>query len=164
VLHADNTLVSGDYPFYLKKAITDEYPNVIPLFAQGTSGNTSTRYFRRSQSFQEAERMGRILGNAAVKAIAQAGWRSQVKLAAISRESTFVYRDLPPLSQAQDNASLLSERVQALTASNASPLEVWNETLKLYGAEDILAYTLLKSRGELPALAVDETEPEIQAF
>ena len=64
VLHADNTLISADYVGYTRVAIAEKYPKAVFGFVQGCSGNQSTRYFRHGQTFEEAERIGRAIGNA----------------------------------------------------------------------------------------------------
>ena len=58
VLQSDNTLVSADYPGYIRKYLQEKKPGLEFLFLQGTAGNQSSRYFRRSQTFAEAERIG----------------------------------------------------------------------------------------------------------
>lgn len=55
-LHSDNFLVSADYPGYIRKYLDRTKPGMVFLFAQGTSGNQSPRYFRSGKTFTEAER------------------------------------------------------------------------------------------------------------
>ena len=63
VLGADNLLYSGDFISFtndtLKKCVSSEF---IPLFLNGAAGDQSTRFVRRSQSVEEAKRIGKILG------------------------------------------------------------------------------------------------------
>ena len=61
-LHAENVLVSADYPGYFRRFMQFAYPECITLFAQGTSGNQSSRYHRVAQNFEEAARVGTTLG------------------------------------------------------------------------------------------------------
>ncbi len=58
VLHEDSSLVSADYPGYIRKYLSQKKPALNLLFMQGTSGDQSTRYFRKGQSFTEAKRVG----------------------------------------------------------------------------------------------------------
>jgi hypothetical protein len=171
VLHADNTLVSADYPGYLKAVLEDRFPGSIALFAQGASGNQSTRYFRSAQTFEEAERVGRTLGDQAAKVLTGAHWMSRAALVVSSREARFIYRELPPVPDARQAVEKARNAVQQLEdARNSgkggpdSALGLWNAKLRLFGAEDILAYAILEEKDSRPALAVDETEPEIQVL
>lgn len=68
-LHEDNLLVTADYPGYLRSYLEGVFPGAAVGFAQGTSGDQSSRYFRQGQSFEEAERVGVLMGRAAEKII-----------------------------------------------------------------------------------------------
>ncbi len=57
-LHANNTLVTADYPCYIKRYFQFAEPDALVLFMQGSSGNQSSRYHRVEQSFEEAARAG----------------------------------------------------------------------------------------------------------
>ncbi len=57
-LHANNTLVTADYPCYINRYFHFAEPEALVLFMQGSSGNQSSRYHRVEQSFEEAARAG----------------------------------------------------------------------------------------------------------
>ncbi len=57
-LHAENTLVTADYPCYINRYFHFAEPDALVLFMQGSSGNQSSRYHRVEQSFEEAARAG----------------------------------------------------------------------------------------------------------
>ena len=67
ILHADNLLVSADYPGYIREYLTKNKPGAILLFAQGATGDQSSRYFRKEQTFEEAKRFGYTIGSEAEK-------------------------------------------------------------------------------------------------
>lgn len=62
VLSADNLQYSADFPGAARQSIRERYPNAVPLFVNGAAGNISTRFHRREQSFEEAARLGGLLG------------------------------------------------------------------------------------------------------
>ena len=68
VLHEDSTLVSGDFPamgrVYLQKALGSAVPI---LHSNGAAGNQSPRHCVKGQTFDEAIRLGTILGQAVEK-------------------------------------------------------------------------------------------------
>ena len=73
-IHEWSEVCTADYPGYLKLQLEELEPNAITGFAQGASGNQSSRYYRKGESFDEAERVGRVLGKAAHTVIEKAEW------------------------------------------------------------------------------------------
>jgi neutral ceramidase len=62
VLGADCRLYSADLPGAARKTIRSAYPEAVALYLNGAAGNVSTRFTRRSQTFDEVERLGGLLG------------------------------------------------------------------------------------------------------
>ncbi len=60
-------LYSADFPGAARDRIRREYPSTICLYLNGAAGNISTRFTRQSQTFEEVERLGNLLGDHAVK-------------------------------------------------------------------------------------------------
>ena len=60
VLHADNTLVSADFPGATARAL-EQGKVKMALFLNGAAGDMSTRFTRRSADFDEVERIGGLL-------------------------------------------------------------------------------------------------------
>ena len=54
-IHEWSEVCTADYPGYLKLQLEELEPNAITGFAQGASGNQSSRYYRKGESFDEAE-------------------------------------------------------------------------------------------------------------
>ena len=71
LLQYDNLLVSADYPGYLREYIKTKKPEAEFLFAQGATGDQSSRYFRNSETFDEAKRFGYSIGEEADKILNQ---------------------------------------------------------------------------------------------
>ncbi len=72
VLSADNLEYSADFPGAARRRIYERYPNAVCLFVNGAAGNVSTRFQRRSQTFEEVERLGRRLGDRVIELLADA--------------------------------------------------------------------------------------------
>ncbi len=66
VLSANCRLYSADLPGAARAAIRLAYPDAVALYLNGAAGNVSTRFTRRSQSFEEVERLGGLLGECAL--------------------------------------------------------------------------------------------------
>jgi len=75
-IHEWSNVCTADYPCYVKLQLEEMEPGVIVGFAQGTSGNQSSRYYRQGESYDEAERVGRILGKAAHTVLDKAVWQN----------------------------------------------------------------------------------------
>lgn len=69
VLGAENLEYSADFPGAARRRIHERYPNAVCLFVNGAAGNISTRFSRHSQSFEETERLGRLLGDHVVELV-----------------------------------------------------------------------------------------------
>jgi hypothetical protein len=54
---------SADFPGAARRRIRARFPNTICLYLNGAAGNISTRFTRRSQTFDEVDRLGNLLGD-----------------------------------------------------------------------------------------------------
>lgn len=61
VLHDDNLKISADIPGYVNQYLSDKYDMV--MFYNGSAGDISTRFTRKSSDFNEVERLGKILAD-----------------------------------------------------------------------------------------------------
>ena len=61
VLGYKNLLISADFPGVVKATLNKIYPDTVFMYTNGASGDVSTRFTRREQTFNEAERLGNIL-------------------------------------------------------------------------------------------------------
>ena len=163
-LHSDNFLVSADYPGYIRKYFQTVRPDMIFLFAQGTSGNQSPRYFRSGKTFTEAERVGTAIGREADRILAEMTLSSEVSLLVKSTEADVDVRELPEKAEAEAQATQQKRTWDEVKASGAPERDVWNVELRFLGAEDTLGYVLLKERGREPELLVEEMPVEVQVI
>lgn len=164
VLHADNTLVSADYPGYIRKFLSREKPEMITLFMQGTSGNQSTRYFRKGQTFEEAERIGTEIGKEANRVLNSMKMANSAQLLVKSAEVNVKIREFPTIKEAEKAVHEAKEKYNNLKATNAPYIEVQNANLKLLGAEDLLGYILMLEKSQKIELLEDEVPVEIQVI
>jgi hypothetical protein len=134
------------------------------LFAQGTSGNQSTRYFRTGQTFGEARRIGTEIGGAAIRALKDMALSGNARLAVSMMELDPELRILPGRNEAERDVAKAREALKSLQAGNAPYIGTRNAELRLLGAEDILGYVLLGERGIKPDLLANELPLELQAF
>lgn len=160
-LHSDNFMVSADYPGYIRKYLNDKKPGSNFLFAQGTSGNQSSRYFRSGPTFTEAERVGIMIGKEVINVLNKMKISSQLSLIVKSKEIDIELRKLPNKIEAQRRVSKLKAEWDRIKSTKASDRDIWNAELRFLGAEDTLGMVLLQEQGKLNILN-DELPVEIQ--
>ncbi len=82
VLHEDSTLVSGDFPAmarrWLQRHVVGE--NCPVLHHTGPCGNQSPRHVTVANTFEEAQRLGEILGRAVAEVIASIDYTAEITL------------------------------------------------------------------------------------
>jgi len=152
-LHSDNFLVSADYPAYIRRYISFVYPEAIFLFAQGASGNQSSRYFRNGQNFEEAARAGTTLGTAVCDCIKGLRWDGNPEIKSESFELDLPMKKYPPIAEA---AAFVKEREAKFEAAKATGdyIKTWNAELELFGAQNTYQFSIMSESGyvspELP--------------
>jgi hypothetical protein len=137
---------------------------MVFLFAQGTSGNQSPRYFRSGKTFAEAERVGTAIGREADRVLGEMQLSSEVPLLAASTDVAVEVRKLPERAEAEARAAALKKEWEEVKASGAPERDVWNAELRFLGAEDTLGYVLMEEQGQKLELLVDEMPVEVQVL
>ena len=169
-IHEWSNVCTADYPAYLKQQLEELEPGVIVGFAQGTSGNQSSRYYRQGESYDEAERVGRTLGKAAHAALEKIEWQDTLTIAAAQDEIEVELRDFGTeealrAQVAHDEAIYKDLYARYGKSTNREEYYLWqNANLKLLGSEDQLGYVLMRKRGVKIELLEDEVPAEVQVF
>lgn len=162
VIQSESTVVTADYPGYIRRYMKFSKPGMITLFAQGTSGDQSTRYFRDGQNFEEACRIGTSIGMEAGRVLDNMKLSPTAELVVKSMEVDLELRTLPDKNVAQENVRKAETALERLKGENAPYVDVRTAELKLLGAEDILGYVLLREKGIKPDLLADDLPAEVQ--
>lgn len=142
-LHAENTMVTADYPAYIRRYFYFAKPEAVVMFAQGTSGDQSSRYHRVGQDFEEAARVGTTIAIEVDRVLKEAVFADEVNLA----YHGFVVESLPmktypPVEEtvkAKEAAEAYYESVKDkdyITARNAE--------LAMFGAQNNYYYSKLQ--------------------
>lgn len=169
VLHEDSTLFSGDFPHYARLAIREHVGRQIPVgYHTGPAGDQSPRRFVTGQTFAEAERLGRMLGEAARDAIDGLGpsaWQAAPELGgALSR----VQLPRNPVRRLEDAQALLEScraEYDRLVREGAPRSEIRTAECAIFGAEGSLALAQASREGRLDArLAEGYGSAEVQVL
>jgi hypothetical protein len=163
-LHSDNFFVSADYPGALRAYLNEKHPDTVVLFAQGTSGNQSPRYFRNGKTWDEAVRVGSAIAQEADRVLGTMEYKSDVKLLCVSTETDLEIRDLPPIDTAQAAVDQATQNWENLKKTSNVERDIWNAELLKLGAENTLAFAMIKDQFGENALGLGDLPIEIQVI
>ena len=151
VLHEDSALVSADFPHYARQHLRERFGKQLTvLYQMGPSGNQSPRFFVRGQTFAEAERLGRQLGQAVVASLERltaADFDRECELRAVLRPVDLPPRPMPPVADAQAILAQCRAEYHRLQQQRATPPEVRTAECAVFGAEGTLTLARLNAGG-----------------
>jgi hypothetical protein len=160
VLHEDSTLYSADFPGmtrqYLQEHLLGKECTVV--YHTGPSGNQSPRHVTKANTFDEAARLGGLLGQAILNALNTACYSDSMKLSAARAEVTFPRRTIPTAEQAEEHYRNSTERLENLRRADADPREARTAECDWFGAEETLALARAVAEGRHEA-AIDSVLP-----
>jgi len=134
VLGYQNLFFSADYPGAARTTLRRIYPDTVFLYTNGASGDISTRFTRRDQSFGEVERMARILSGEVLKVMQMTVTQESVPLRAWIVPVDLKFRPFPPADEAQREVQRLQAELKRLKAAGASHGEIRRATTRVEGA------------------------------
>jgi hypothetical protein len=134
VLGYQNLLLSADYPGAARSTLRQIYPDTVFLYTNGASGDVSTRFTRRDQSFAEVERMGRLLAGETLKVMQTTKAQPEAKLGSRLTQLEFRFRQFPPSNVAQRELERLQSELEVLKAAQASHGEIRQAITRVEGA------------------------------
>ena len=120
VMGHENLLLSADFPGVTADTLRMIYPETAFLFTNGSSGDVSTRFTRREQTFSEMERLGRILAGEVLKVMHEIETQRNVLIAHRLEEMNLPLRQFPDVKKMQTKIQLLAEELEKLKSSGAS--------------------------------------------
>jgi hypothetical protein len=156
VLSRTNLLYSADYAGYAVRAVEQRLgEDALVLFANGACGDVSTRFTRRAATFEEAERLGGLLGGGAWRAWTAATAIEASPIIAATRKVALPPRSVPTPADAED----------ALAAARAD-LERGRREGTSGGALRLLETTLQGAERtlQLARYGVEPVEAELQVL
>lgn len=169
-IHEWSTVCTADYPAYLRVQLNEVEKDAVIGFAQGASGNQSSRYYRQGESYDEAERVGRILGKAAYAVIEKGVWKKELIIRTASNEIEIPLRNFGSVEELEAQVAHDKEAYEELYAKYGDSevreeYYLWqNANLKLLGSEDQLGYVRMQNQGIKIELLEEECPAEVQVF
>jgi neutral ceramidase len=167
VLHEDSTLVSADFPGYTRQHLQECYgAGLTVVYHNGACGNQSPRYTARGHTFAEAERLGRLLGQAvaaSVKGIDEKHFRSEVVLSGQLLNVDLPRRPLPSVKHAEQQLDQYQREYQRRQSEEGDSPGTRTAECAVFGAEGTLALARLDATGEIERLLATYRPFAVQA-
>ncbi len=150
VLHEDSTLISADFPHFAREFVRASLPGrPVVSYHTGPCGDQSPRHFVEAQTFEEARRLGRLLGESvwdAVRRIPADAWASEPILAASVERLDLPRRRIPSPEDAEGILESVRRDYERLRRSGSSRAEVRTAECAVFGAES--AATLARAQAQ----------------
>ncbi len=156
-LHAENLYVTADYPGAMRRYFHYAAPEAVFMFAQGTSGDQSSRYFRTGQNFEEAVRAGTTIACEAFRVLQNICYTSdpELKLKSVTMKNL-------PMKVFPDEQTAYAAKLKAEEAfeksKNADYITMRNAELAMFGAQNTYEFSRCVKSGyvspELPSEVV----------
>lgn len=150
VLHEDSKLVSADFPGmtrqYLQGCVVS--PETPVLYHTGPAGNQSPRHVTRGNTFDEARRLGEMLGRAVEKVVPQIAYRSDIAVGAARKFVDPPTRSFPSVAEAEERLRKATERFEYLK-EHGDPKEARTAECDWFGAEETLTLARAAEDGRL---------------
>lgn len=153
ILHEDSKLYSADFPCYTRKYIKKEFgEDVILLYHTGPSGNQSPRHFVKSNTYDEAQRLGFILGERIVESVRQMNndiFKDCVSLAAQQSNQMLPKKKFMSIEEAKSKVIFVKNKLKQMQRDNANPSEIRTVECDWFGAEENKQLAEMAVTGEL---------------
>lgn len=153
VLHEDSTLVSADFPHFTRESLKERWGSGLGvLFHTAPCGNQSPRYYVTGQTFAEAERLGRKLGEAVIPALERlqsASWLSSPSLEGVLKSVDLQRQPLLALEDARKRLAEYRAKYDRLKGEGAPQPQVRTAECAIFGAEGAVAMAEAEATGEI---------------
>lgn len=164
VLHEDSTLISGDFPGLARRYLQT---NVVGadcpvLYHTGVAGNQSPRHVVRGNTFDEATRLGEIVGRAVEQSLRQVQYVDHAEIECATRHVELPLRDFPNAAEAETKLSASIKRLADLRNARAPRAEVRTAECDWFGAAETLTLARAATDGKLARFAATCMPAEVQ--
>ncbi len=140
VLHEDSKLYSADFPGYTREYIKKEFgEDVILLYHTGPSGNQSPRHYVKSNTFDEAQRLGFMLGERIVESVQQLednNYKDWVTLSTKQSSQMLPKKKFMSIEEAESKVVFVKNKLKQMQIDKVNPSEIRTVECDWFGAEE----------------------------
>lgn len=163
VLHEDSRLISGDF-FGLarqcvQKTIGEDFAFLVQM---GAAGNQSPRHVVKSNTLEEARRLGEILAKAVRDALEVAEFSSDWPIECFQSEVELPRREFPALEDALAHEKSAADRLDFLRRSSTDKAAIRTAECDWFGAQETVTLAKIQHAGNLEAALIESLPAEIQ--
>ncbi len=165
ILHEDSTLLSGDFPHYVRKSLQNDLlgKECPVVYFTGTAGNQSPRHVTKSNTFEEAERIGQIVTDSIISKLTETvTFSSHMPVSAAQKFVDLPKRTFPPVEWAKEHRDKTRKRFEELQKNSEIPQEVRTAEVNWFGSEELLYLSKLARDNELEQAYQSSLPAEIQ--
>ena len=153
IMHEDSKLYSADFPGYTREYIKKKLgEDVILLYHTGPSGNQSPRHFIKSNTFDEAERLGFVLGQRIVDQVRLLGnthFKDWVSLSVKQSNVMLPKKEFMSIESADKKAILVKAKLERMRRNKESATEIRTVECDWFGAEENKQLSEMAANGKL---------------
>jgi neutral ceramidase len=166
VLHEDSTLVSADFPGYAREYLRKAFGKELAvMYHTGTSGDQSPRHSVKAQTFDEAKRLGYLLGESILESVIQiTDFDQDAILDGKTASVELPTRIMPSVKDAEE---LLRQRIaeyEHLKDINANRGDIRTAECAVFGAEETLTLSKCQDNGKLSQRISEYIPAEVQVL
>ena len=140
VLHEDSKLYSADFPGYTREYVKKELgEDIILLYHTGPSGNQSPRHFIKSNTFDEAKRLGFMLGERIMDCVWKlddARFKDWVPISVRHSSVMLPKKTFVPVEAAEKKVILVKNKLEKMRLDKAPASEIRTVECDWFGAEE----------------------------
>lgn len=165
ILHEDSTLYTGDFPHFIKKHLQKTVlgKDVPVVYFTGPAGNQSPRHVTKSNTFEEAERIGKIVAvSVASKINETTPFTSDADISVAQKLLDLPKREFPSVEFAQEHHDKTKNQFEYLKANSKDPKEIRTAEVNWFGSVELLYLAKLSQTKELEKYYQSSLPAEIQ--
>jgi hypothetical protein len=168
VLHEDSTLISGDFPAYTRQHLCQAFgDDIVVVYNNAPCGNQSPRYAVTAQTFEEAERLGRMLGErvaSAIHRLQDKDLSTGIILSGMIDSIKTSPRVMPTIAEAEAMLTYRIGEFERLKLENAGHGPVRTAECAIFGAEETVVLSRAQETGELSRIHDKYSLADVQAI
>ena len=168
VIHEDSKLYSADFPGYTREYLSEKFgKEFIYLYQTGPEGNQSPRHFISGTNFDEAKRLGYLLGERIYNTITRLEenrFKRNVKLKAMSSFIDLPKRNFLSVEDAEESSREADEEYNRLKKEGADPKKVRTAECARFGYDEAVTLTKAAHSGRLEDVYRKILPAEITVF
>tara|TARA_R110000822_G_scaffold168554_2_gene308606 strand:+ start:9514 stop:10833 length:1320 start_codon:yes stop_codon:yes gene_type:complete len=153
ILHEDSKLFSADFPGYTRKFISEKLgEDVVLLYQTGPSGNQSPRHFIDSNTFDEAKRLGYLLGKRITHSVMQlkeSDYQDWLSLHIRKSKLDLPRKKFMTLIEAEKKVAFVKNKLDTMRLNGESAKEIRTVECDWFGAEENNQLVKMSLSGEL---------------